>query len=80
MSWNYRIIRKIDDLNNPYCEIYEVYYNDKGEIVAHTLNPQLAFGDTPEELIEDLKLMLRDAEKHKDDILEYGKIKFNGNL
>jgi hypothetical protein len=76
--WNYRIIHYDSDkgagLKNFYG-LYEVIYNDKGEISAHSEEPEV-IGDTPEELIETLELMLSDAKKCKSDILKYNQIDF----
>ena len=38
--------------------LYEVIYNDEGEISAHTEEPEV-IADTPEELIESLEIMLK---------------------
>ena len=76
--WNYRIIHYDSDkgmgLKNHYG-LYEVMYNDRGQITAHTEEPEL-LAETPEELIEYLEMMLRDAKKYKDYILDYKTIKF----
>ena len=76
--WNYRIIHYDSDkgmgLKNHYG-LYEVIYNDKGEITAHTEEPEV-IADTPEELLAYLEQMLYDAKKCKDDILDYKTIKF----
>ena len=55
--------------------LYEVIYNDEGKISAHTEEPEV-IADTPEELIESLEIMLNDAKKYKDKILDYNTIKF----
>lgn len=78
--WNYRIIK---DENN--YGLYEVMYNDDGEIFAHSEEPEIV-GESPEDLLESLQLMLKDVKKHfnyffpceinEKKILELGKIKF----
>lgn len=68
--WNYRIIKNKDAYG-----LYEVMYNDDGEIFAHTEEPEIA-GETPEDLLQTLRLMLDDAQKSYYKILEYDKIKF----
>ena len=71
--WNYRIIKD----ENTYG-LYEVMYNDDGEIFAHTENPEMV-GESPEDLLESLRLMESDVNKHitnNKEILELGKIKF----
>lgn len=76
--WNYRIIHYDSDkgmgLKNHYG-LYEVIYNDEGKISAHTEEPEV-IADTPEELIESLEMMLSDAKKYKNKILDYKTMKF----
>ena len=66
--WNYRII-KFDD----HVGLYEVIYNDQGEISCHSEKPE-AVGDTVEELGDTLKMMLQDYERS--DVLDGDKIEF----
>ena len=78
--WNYRIIKNKDTYG-----LYEVMYNDDGEIFAHSEEPEI-IGESPEDLLETLKLMLGDVKKHFDyffppkineeKMLELDKIKF----
>ena len=69
--WNYRIIKNKD---NSYG-LYEVIYNDEGEITAHSENAEL-HGESPEDIVQTLRLMLDDANKSCYSILELEKIKF----
>ena len=69
--WNYRIIK---DSDNSYG-LYEVIYNDDGEISAHSEKPE-AVAESPKDLLVTLKLMLEDAQKSYYNILEADKIKF----
>lgn len=69
--WNYRIIKDKDTYG-----LYEVMYNDDGEICAHTEKPEV-ISETPQELVDTLELMLKDAKRSKFNILEYDKIKFS---
>jgi len=69
--WNYRIIKDKDTYG-----LYEVMYNDDGEICAHSEKPEI-ISEKPQELIDTLELMLKDAKRSKFDILEYDKIKFS---
>ncbi len=66
--WNYRIIRITSDDPFDDCEygIYEVYYNDSGEIFAHDTKP-IIVGDS----VEDVKAALKDIEE---DINKYSVI------
>ena len=72
--WNYRIIKN----KNTYG-LYEVMYNDDGEICAHSEEPEM-IGASPKDLLDTLELMLDDVNEHiinGREILEYGKIKFH---
>jgi len=69
--WNYRIIK---DSDNSYG-LYEVIYNDDGEISAHSEDPEV-IGESPEDLLLSLRLMLDDANKSYHNILEADKIDF----
>lgn len=71
--WNYRIIKD----KNTYG-LYEVMYNDDGEICAHTEEPEMV-GESPKDLLDTLELMINDVNAHIIDgkeILELDKIKF----
>lgn len=72
--WNYRIIKD----KNTYG-LYEVMYNDNGEIFAHSEQPEI-IGENPKDLLDTLELMIHDVNKHiinGKEILELGKIKFS---
>ena len=71
--WNYRIIKD----KNTYG-LYEVMYNDDGEIFAHSEEPEIV-GEVAKDLLVALELMIHDVNKHIIDgkeILEIDKIKF----
>lgn len=70
--WNYRIIKNKDDSYG----LYEVIYNDNGEISAHSESSEI-IGESPEDILQTLRLMLDDANKSYYNILEYDKIKFS---
>jgi hypothetical protein len=70
LMWNYRIIKRGDSYG-----LYEVMYNDDGEIFAHSEEPELE-EHSSKELIQTLNMMLDDANKSKNNILTYDKIKF----
>ena len=57
--WNYRIIKDGDTYG-----LYEVFYNEKGEIALHSENPDV-IGESVDEIIKSLELMLGDAKKHQ---------------
>ena len=72
--WNYRIIKDKDTYG-----LYEVMYNDDGEICAHSEKPEI-IGESPTDLLDTLELMIHDVNKHiidGDKILDYNKIKFS---
>ena len=66
MHWNYRIMRRKDSAGDIYS-VHEVYYNPTG-----WTEPIIDVGATSvEELISTLEMILTDAKKSKDDVLEY---------
>jgi hypothetical protein len=72
--WNYRIIKDKDSYG-----LYEVMYNDDGEICAHSETPEI-IGESPTDLLDTLELMIHDVNKHiidGDKILDLNKIKFS---
>ena len=71
--WNYRIIK-----DKKAYGLYEVMYNDDGEIFAHSEEPEI-IGENPKDLLDTLELMINDVNKHiidGEEILELDKIKF----
>lgn len=57
-KWNHRVIEKIDvQSGEHYFEIHEVYY-ESGEIISYTRESVGPFGESEEELKEDLKLLM----------------------
>ena len=68
--WNYRIIKKKDEYG-----LYEVFYNDSGDICAHSEKPEI-IGESISDLKKTLQMMFTDLDRSKDDILERGNIKF----
>jgi len=72
--WNYRIIK-----DKKTYGLYEVMYNDDGEICAHSEKPEI-IGESPTDLLDTLELMIHDVNKHiidGDKILDLNKIKFS---
>ncbi len=61
--WNYRIVKK----ENVYG-IHEAFYDSDGKIEAITENAVNPHGETKDDLIEDLDLMLRAVFK---DVIDY---------
>ena len=58
-KWNYRVMRHTDAVGRTHYAIHEAYYNDVGEVTAWTDEPSAPFGETIEELREELERMLR---------------------
>ena len=68
--WNYRIVRhKI--ARGEYYRVHEVYYDMDGEPSIIAGDPEAAFGETPDELIAELELMLEEAIRSKEDIVDH---------
>lgn len=68
MIWNYRIIE-----NKKIFNIYEVYYNNKGEITAISEDPMYPQGNNLEELKGDMEYFLQAFNRP---LLKKNKIKF----
>ena len=70
--WNYRIIKDGETYG-----LYEVFYNEKGEISAHSEKPD-TIGESVDDIVKSLELMLGDAKKHikEKPVLEKDKIEF----
>ena len=63
MKWNYRIVKTY----NKECKLYEymlteVFYHSNGSLMAYSANNNI-YGESREEIIEYLKMMLKDAKK-----------------
>ena len=68
-TWNNRILKRtIGDVD--YYGIYEVHYDDDKPIMC-TMEPKLGLYESVEEIIEDIEIIRKDIDKHKDDVLEY---------
>ncbi len=62
MTWNHRVIRKMvmeGQQEIPIFQIYEVYYNEDGEIDGWTMEPDCPMGETLEELKNDIQYNLK---------------------
>ncbi len=77
MTWSYRIVKRQGQEGPEAYAIYEVYYNEQGEIEAMTASPAFPAGETPEELRRDLLNMLADCDLP---VLEEGKIEFKSGI
>ena len=57
--WNHRLIRRGGPGEDPWYRIHEVYYDDSGKISGWTIDPVEPFGETVEEIRQELEAMLR---------------------
>jgi len=69
MSWNYRIMEDGEGIQK-YYSLREVFYHNKKKIRAFTKEPEYPIGDTVEDLIQNIEMMLKDAKKSRNDILK----------
>ena len=72
--WNYRIVKRTGRRNGENVTLYglhEVYYDDLGNPTRCTVKPQAGPAESVEELLEELRMMARDAYKTRKDILDY---------
>lgn len=67
MSWNYRIM-KHSHKSGDYYAIHECFM-DNGVVTSWTEDEIAPLGETVEELIETLEMMLKDAKKNE--VLDY---------
>jgi len=52
MSWNYRIVRKNDQL-----EVYDVYYDEDGNPSSRHVKPTTLYGEDVEEISKQIDLI-----------------------
>lgn len=63
MTWNYRILkRKCKETGEIYYALIEVFYSDEGFLKAYIEHDEVV-GDSPEEVVKVLEMMLADAKK-----------------
>ena len=64
-GWNYRLVSldKGSKTSLPRIGIYEVYYDNKGKIIASTEEPEVGYFDNREDLIAYLETLLKDAKR-----------------
>ena len=81
MSWRYNIVKekqeKLDDekladlQSEELFSLREVYYNDDKEVCGMTMDgAKIDHYENVDALINDLKTMLADAERSRDDVLD----------
>ena len=63
MTWNYRIMkRKCPETGEIYYALNEVFYKNKGKPMAYSEHDEVV-GHNPDEIIQVLEMMLKDAKK-----------------
>lgn len=70
--FNYRIIRHNDD-GYTWYGLHEVFYDKDGEVKEAAEFPS-CYSDSPEELITEIELQLKDAKDMKEDVLDFDAI------
>ena len=63
MTWNYRIVKTYSEEFKKYeYMLTEVFYHSNGSVMAYSADNNI-YGESPEEIIEYLEMMLKDAKK-----------------
>jgi hypothetical protein len=62
MTWNYRVVRVEEEGYDRY-QLYEVYYDDDGKLEGMTENSMHPYGESVEELQNDLEYMMEALRK-----------------
>ena len=63
MTWNYRIIKRVcPETKEVYYALNEVFYQENGTLMAFSERDDI-IGDSKEEIIHVLEMMLKDANK-----------------
>lgn len=61
--WNYRVMKRENAQGQIGFGIYEVFYDDNGEIKSWTENSLTPVCDSEEDLKEEMKIMMKAFEK-----------------
>ena len=59
MTWNYQLMKHTEPDGEVWYAVHEDY-----RFGGYTTNPANAYGETPEEVVVQLKAMLKDIEKY----------------
>jgi len=70
--WNYRIFKRNYSGETLY-ELHETFYDDEGKPDSWSKEPEFGPCESVHDLMEDLRLMLKDAGRYSDDVLDYDK-------
>jgi len=82
MSWNYRVVRKVhrvDGREEFQYGIHEVYYDDDHVPTSCTVDPVTPYGDTEDELAQDMRYFASALEKPVLDYDSFG-VKSGSNV
>ena len=65
MSWNYRVYKRESPIfgEEPTYDIVEAFYNDDGSLRSITVDGVAPMGDSPEDLAQSLRWMLKAFDK-----------------
>ena len=74
MSWNHRVLlTKADYIGEFWYSIHEVHYNEDGSVARYGINPAVPYGETLEELAEDIERFKKALEKPVLELIDNGK-------
>ena len=80
MTWNYRIIKSIDEDGEASFGIHEVYYDDSNKPHSCTTEPIVFAAESLDDLKKDLKLMQKAFEKPVLEMLYFDNLEKNQDL
>ena len=71
--WNNRIVKHEKD-DTVWYSVHEVFYNENGGINGYTEDPITVLGETVEDVILQLQMIMKDIEKHE--VIDASTVKF----
>ena len=71
--WNNRIVKHEKD-DEVWYSVHEVFYSEGGGINGYTEDPITILGETVEDVKSQLKMMMKDIEKHE--VIDASTVKF----
>ena len=77
MMWNNRIVKHKKDVgvqSYSWYSVHEVFYNENGGINGYTEDPISIVGETVEDVKSQLKMIMKDIEKHE--VIDASTVKF----
>ncbi|GAA3916511.1 hypothetical protein GO495_19595 [Chitinophaga oryziterrae] len=67
-TWNYRVMKKLNEQGEYEFGIYEVYYDDNGKVISYTMDSLTPVRSSAEGLEEEFETMKR---AFKEEVLTY---------